>query len=322
MALTDYISSDRQNISNEALRKNKPKTIQVYVEGFEDIGFWHTILNPYETPASIKFQIDSSGGKKNLIKLFDSAGDYLIICLDSDYDYLLPERSNESKKINASPYIFQTYAYSTENLKCYAESLSGVCVQATLNTEEKVNFSLLLEHYSSIIYPLFIWNLYFASIDDEARFSINDFSDVIKLNSSISLDNFYSVFNELAIKVQEKVNELEELLIESSEIENLIDLLEQRGLKNTHCYLFIHGHTLYNQVVLNLIKPVCSILKNEYRTKINSEQEKRNYGNLVKSHENALKSNYEFKDCFLFEKIQADIEVYLIKHIKYLSISF
>ena len=93
MALSDYISSDRQKTANKALRKNKPKTIQVYVEGFEDIGFWHALLNPYQILTSIKFQIDSSGGKKNLIKLFDSVGSDLIICLDSDYDYLLPERS-------------------------------------------------------------------------------------------------------------------------------------------------------------------------------------------------------------------------------------
>ena len=67
-----------------------------------------------------------------------------------------------------------------------------------------------------------------------------------------------------------------------------------------------------NEVVLNLIKPVCIVLKKEYKAKINSEQEKRNYGNLVKSHENALKSNYEFKDCFLFKKIEQDIKQYLL----------
>ncbi|TGO02534.1 hypothetical protein PN36_23425 [Candidatus Thiomargarita nelsonii] len=74
----------------------------------------------------IKIIIYLARGKEEVLKI--QAGEYLLLCVDSDYDYLLQDATEVSKRINQEPYIFQTYAYSIENYKCYAESLRGVCV--------------------------------------------------------------------------------------------------------------------------------------------------------------------------------------------------
>ncbi|MDD5216192.1 MAG: DUF4435 domain-containing protein, partial [Methylococcales bacterium] len=93
-SLTSNVSSDYQKASNVLAPKSFPKTVVVYVEDAEDVSFWHGILCGYEQQANIRFDFkpysnDSlATGKKELKKLFDNVGEYLIICLDSDYDYL------------------------------------------------------------------------------------------------------------------------------------------------------------------------------------------------------------------------------------------
>lgn len=152
--------------------KQASKNIQVYVEGYEDIAFWRNILQPYET-SKIKFSIDlpskdslAKGKPKALQRssemdmLTRKLGKLLIICVDSDYDYLLQGHTDTSKMINENKYIFQTYSYSIENLKCYSKSLHGVCVAAVFKDDKKIDFTELLETYSKIIYELFLWSLY------------------------------------------------------------------------------------------------------------------------------------------------------------------
>lgn len=317
MALTDYVSSDWQKASNAFSPKGSDKQIQVYVEGFEDIAFWHNILSPYEKQARVKFQINSSSGKLNLVKLFANTGNYLIICLDSDYDYLLPEQSKESKQINSNPYVFQTYSYSIENFKCYAESLAGICVQATHNTNELIDFPQLLEQYSKIIYPLFIWNLYFDSIGKVGVFSRDDFSTSIHNEENPDLSqNFCNILEKIKGSVTNKINQLKQQFTEYEEpTERLAEQLNILGLTNENAYLFIQGHELYD-FIERFIGAVCKCLRDDRTRELESIEEHRKgtikeYHNATNRHKNLLSTNNKFKDCFLFKKIENDIEKYL-----------
>ena len=162
--IENYIASNRQNAFNALRLKSKPKEVRVYVESTSDIGFWYSIFEPYEKQAQIKLRFsaysnDLTTGKDNLEKLFPETGQYLIICLDSDYDYLIQSALAETIKQN--PCIFQTYAYAMENLKCYAEGLNSLCIRATNSTDDTVDLTEFLKDYSRIIYPLLLWNIYF-----------------------------------------------------------------------------------------------------------------------------------------------------------------
>jgi hypothetical protein len=109
-SLISYISSDYQKAINSLKPKTSENSVLVYVEGNEDISFWRNILSPYEREISIKFEVkpyskDSlATGKRNLEKIFSQTGKYLLIALDSDYDYLFPDHSDISQKINSNPY--------------------------------------------------------------------------------------------------------------------------------------------------------------------------------------------------------------------------
>jgi hypothetical protein len=335
-SLTSYLSSDYQKASNCLAPKSAPTKILVYVEGIEDVSFWHNILSRHEKSVKIKFDIlpysnsKLENGKKSLEQKFKNTGDCFIICLDSDYDYLLPDNSDMSREINKNIYIFQTYTYSIENLKCYADSLSNICVQVTHNSNEKINFPELLIQYSKIVYELFIWNLYFYSIGDFNTFTIDNFCSIIKITENPIIDEHgKTALENLEIRVNTKLKELQKKF---AQYENNIVLFSkqfnQYGLTNENSYLFIRGHTIYDNVVLMFVKSVCKTLKIERDLEIKSslaiENEKINklnqYRNLVgkidDTVEIVLSKNNKFEECFLFEKIENDVNEYLKVHSK------
>jgi hypothetical protein len=190
--LQDALTSDFLLGSNVLAPKTAPKTIFAYVEGREDIPFWCFLLEPFEREAgNIKFEIltptnnegKSETGKQSVLKMKNSVGPYLILCVDSDYDYLLQEATPTSKEINNNAYIFQTYSYSTENLQCYAPSLQSLCTYAA-NGETftpKIDFEHLLGEYSQIIYPLFLWSVHFAENKNSNAFPISAFCGEIQI---------------------------------------------------------------------------------------------------------------------------------------------
>ena len=133
-----------------------------YVESYDDIAFWRTLLAEFENEERY-FQVMlpsatslAKGKKMVLMNTLNTTelGRSLIACVDSDYDFLLQGATNVSRKINRNPYIFQTYGYAIENFHCFAESLHEVCVQATLNDRHILDFPAFLKRYSQIAYPL------------------------------------------------------------------------------------------------------------------------------------------------------------------------
>jgi hypothetical protein len=330
-SLTSYVSSDYQKASNYLAPKSAPKKILVYVEGVEDVSFWHNILSRHEKSVKIKFDIqpysnsELANGKKSLERLFQNTGDYLIICLDSDYDYLLPDNSDMSREISRNPCIFQTYTYSIENLKCYAESIFNICVKVTHNTTEKINFPELLIQYSKIVYELFIWNLYFYNVGDFNTFTIDNFCSIIKITENPIIDEHgKTALENLAARINLKSQELQEQFPQhESDIALFADQLKEYGLTNENSYLFIQGHTIYDNVVSMFIKSICNELKKERIAEIknsltdeNVKNHKTNeyiksVGRINDTVETVLFNNDKFEECFLFKKIEDDINAYL-----------
>jgi len=132
--LLDNIKSDYFKAINSLKPKKAAKTIMVYIENEDDIPFWRGVFDRYAPHLHFEISFPSyhlARGKEEVLKI--QAGEYLLLCVDSDYDYLLQDATEVSKRINHDPYIFQTYTYSIENYKCYAESLKEVCVSSSLN---------------------------------------------------------------------------------------------------------------------------------------------------------------------------------------------
>jgi len=326
--LKENVSSDTIAAYNGLQPKTAAKRIVVYVESDEDISFWRNMLHGYENN-KIEFDIqtpDKKGKQKAIEKGLDildlKVGQFLIVCVDSDYDYLLPEYSPQSKLVNENSYVFQTYTYSIENLQCYSESLHALCVQSTKHDKKLINFNELLKAVSKIIYPLFLWNLYFRKSNDHAIFTISDFCEIIKLTDKIDVnEQFSTAIDGLKTSVDAKVALLEKDYPDAMEkINKLAKELEPSGLNSEQTYLFIQGHTLKDNIVLMVLKPVCQLLVNEKfeaikvnnaQNKMQEENERNHYKNQRQDISVVLNSNTEFKNCFLYKKIKTDVDRYV-----------
>jgi hypothetical protein len=88
--LTDKITSDFSEAKN-ALNKSKGIVIDVYVENEDDIPFWKDIFRKCDLQTKIHPTSITSlnRGKTEVLKQINSVGKFKILCVDSDYDYLL-----------------------------------------------------------------------------------------------------------------------------------------------------------------------------------------------------------------------------------------
>ena len=162
--LKDNISSQYFEAANRMKPKTARKRIVAYVEAYDDVFFWRTVLSRFENSERY-FEVLlptrvgklERGKKAAMMKLLsDKVGRNMIACVDADYDYLIQGASEASRHLLNNPYIFHTYAYAIENLQCYSPTLRDVCVAVTLNDRQLFDMEEYLREYSQAIFPLFI----------------------------------------------------------------------------------------------------------------------------------------------------------------------
>ena len=317
----------------EPLRVEDNKTlVRVFVEGYEDVAFWRCIFDNFTNPY-LRFEIsvptreDLPKGKKVLINNADKANQTLLLCMDSDFDYLLSDDDEQSRLIIEHPYMFHTYAYATENYLCYAPSLHNVCVKATKNDTRIFSFETFLADYSRTIYPLFLWYVYSASRHTENVFPLADFKSSVRLNYLDIPDNGRNTIEWLARQVARREQALEYQYPEiAKEIPRFGEYLRTKGVEPELTYLFMHGHTLMDNVVMIVLHDVCEKLRQMSLAKIVASSkegialnnEMSNYKNTIRSIRDVLLDNENYTSCPLYKMLQRDIQSYInfvVKHL-------
>ena len=310
----------------EPLRVEDNKTlVRVFVEGYEDVAFWRCIFDNFTNPY-LRFEIsvptreDLPKGKKVLINNADKANQTLLLCMDSDFDYLLSDDDEQSRLIIEHPYMFHTYAYATENYLCYAPSLHNVCVKATKNDTRIFSFETFLADYSRTIYPLFLWYVYSASKHTENVFPLADFKASVRLNYLDIPDNGRNTIEWLARQVARREQALEYQYPEiAKDIPRFGEYLRTKGVEPELTYLFMHGHTLMDNVVMIVLHDVCEKLRQMSLAKIVASSkegialnnEMSNYKNCLRSIRDVLLDNDNYTSCPLYKRLKADIQRYI-----------
>ncbi|MDL2211025.1 DUF4435 domain-containing protein, partial [Bacteroides sp. OttesenSCG-928-M17] len=274
--LRDNISSSYFEAAHKFYPRKSKKKIIAYVESYEDIAFWKTLLEEFENEERY-FQVMlpsattlSKGKKMVLMNTLNTAelGKSLIACVDSDYDFLLQNVTATSRKINGNRFIFQTYAYAIENYCCYADSLHYVCVQATLNDKYLLDFNKYMSRYSETVYPLFLWSIWFYRNKDTHTLPMYDFNEYTRLRG-VRLKSPYTSIDLMRERVNAKVEELEKQFPGSKEsVKALGTELQQLGLTPENTYLYMQGHHIMDNVVMKLLIPICSVLRREREEEI------------------------------------------------------
>ena len=314
--------------------------ITAFVESFEDEVFWEAMFAKFAPSLKIHFESHSrdsqlKSGKQEVLKEKDKVGKNLILCIDSDFDYLL-----QNPKINDNPYIFQTYTYSIENHKCAPQNLNRIVKIASL---KQGDFDLVkfLEKYSQTIYPIFLYLLYFEQqkyhkIHNQTWISDEEFFlDEKKMKAVIGIPSHEVVIENEAETILESLkkrvvhleNEIKEKYgkIELNAIDNL--LKKTFKINQSEIFWYINGHILYDNIVLLLLSKLISSYKREQRQKYETipktetvkskHQAYKNYTKDIKW-ETLLATNHlqclAFEEsCPLMVKIGEDIRVFCQK---------
>ena len=325
--LTDNINSQYFEAINKMTPKKARRRIVVYVESYDDVFFWRSVLGRYEDD-KLTFDIMlpsrnqhlDRGKKAAISNMLKGVGRDMIACVDADYDYILQGATEMSRQMLENPYIFHTYAYAIENFQCYAKGLHETCVMVTLNDHRIFNFERFLQSYSQTIWPLFVWHVVFLQRRKMTmHFDMCEFNKVVVL-PSVRIQNPKWAIEYLSKKVRAKMFQLERRFPKLKDaLPETERMLRDLGINDNNTYLYIQGHHLFDLVVSPVVQTVCDILRNEQENDIrnravHSEQARTEiacYENSLGKVKMMMKKNTYYQFSPEFQKILADVERYL-----------
>ncbi len=302
------------------------KLVHVYVEGYEDVAFWRGIFDHFSNPY-LRFEIsvptreDLPKGKKIMMNMIPSSSQEVIMCVDSDFDYIFDDTTPQSREVNGAEFMFHTYTYATENYLCYAPSLHNVCVKATKNDTRIFDFEIFMAEYSKAIYTAFLWYSFSAQLSSENVFILADFKNTVRINYLDISNSGANTTSWVARNVKRKVAALVDRHPEMAEqINRFEERIIARGVTPETTYLYMHGHTLMDSVVMVALNVVCEKLRQLSTARIigSSKQgtafknEMSNYTNSLRSIRDVLLDNENYTKCPLYKSLHKDLERYII----------
>lgn len=325
--LRDNISSAYFEAANRLNSKSARRKIVAYVESYDDVFFWRSILSGMETDKLYfevmlpsRMQHLNRGKKAALMSMLSGkTGENLIACVDADYDYLEQGATETSKEVCDNPYVFHTYAYAIENLQCYAPALHDVCVAVTLNDRQIFDFETYLRMYSRIVYPLFVWNIMFYRSPYYGEFTLTEFLRVIEIGT-LRMNKIDELLNHLRHKVESRVRLLERKHPQwAGSISKLKEDLARLGVTSDTTYLYVQGHHLFNNVVLPIMQNICDKLVRQRENEIAAQSihgtQRRNelscYESSVSDITVMLKKNLGYLQSPQVKQIREDLQNYI-----------
>lgn len=324
--LSDNLNSLYIGAANKLKPKAARRKIVAYVESYADIFFWRAVLDEFENDEryfEVMLPSRNSLGKGKKLALMNQLGhhlgSYMIACVDADYDYMLQGATSMSEMIINHPFVFHTYAYAIENYLCYSESLHRVCVMATLNDRQLVDLEGFMREYSLIIWPLFVWSVWMYRKNRYREFTLAEFGNHVGFNEV----NVYHPENTLEAvrrKVNRKVAWLQHRYPQAKkDYAALKEEIISLGVTPETTYLYIQGHTLFDNVVTPLLEPICTLLRKEREREIKvlaghdvqRQNELSCYMHNQTSVQEMLQKNEGFKNAPPYALLKRDIQNFL-----------
>ena len=316
--LFDNITDNYLAAANRMKPQSSPRKVVAYVESYDDVFFWRALLGELET-ADRYFEVmlpsRSTLGKGKKVALMNALkkglGENLIVCVDADYDYLLQGRTEVSKILCETPWVFHTIAYAIENYQCYAPSLHTVCVMATLNDRKIFDFEAFLSAFSQIIFPLFAWSVWCYRYGKHNKFTMQDLCNVVHVDT-VSLYKPERMLEEIRKKVNGKIAWLQRNLPEArAHYKDVVADIQRLGVKPESTYMFMRGHDLFEKVVMPLLDAVCRVLGRERENEIKRlachstqmHNELAGYGHASSPVEEMLRKHTEYKKSPLYQMV-------------------
>ncbi|HAW0460478.1 TPA: DUF4435 domain-containing protein [Escherichia coli] len=244
---------------------NQPEARGImYVENPADRLFWEEVVSQV-WPKSYSVKTFALSGKRELEKEYDKLNSSYIVAVDSDFDFLCPERHENACKMNSNPYILHTFCYSRENYSCCVSSVAAVCQGLCYHTQSDHELVGALTKYSEIIFPaLAVFS--FLHNQDLCKFKEDDFLAAIAIKPAEGerlLTEELKINNDVMSRLEQSVRTYVDRLCSEEDVDlnKCCKLLIDRQITPSGSYLFINGHYLQDKVIM----PVLRMIKRKNR---------------------------------------------------------
>lgn len=322
--LTEHINSAYLDAANRLKPKSAKRRVVAYVESYDDVLFWRQVLQEYESE-QLRFEVmlpsRTSLGKGKKLALTNhlgmgQLGQCMIACVDADYDYLMQGCTDHSKLMLTNPYVFHTYVYAIESYQCYAPGLHEACVMATLNDREVIDLEAFMTEVSVILWPLLVWSVWCYRNGGYKQFSLADLAETIALRDVNTYHPEQSL-DYLRRHVNKRISWLQHRFPQARKTyASLRDELQRLGVTPQTAYLYVQGHTLFDNVVIPLVGPVCTLLRRERENEIKRlachetqlQNELSCYQHSILPIEMMLKKNTLFRESAPYQQLRADLQ--------------
>ena len=314
-----------QYSENASILTGNPDRVTVEVEDSIDADFWRDLLqglrphkefhfDPYHTILKEDGTEQRVHGKTRILASAKDFNQWHIGCVDSDYDWLLSDYTEDGKVITGNKYLLQTYAYSIENLMCLSSSLGDFCCNTTEETTD-FDFADYMSRLSQTVYPLLIWSVYLCSLGNET-FTPTAWRDVL-VNT---IRDAEASLAKVAEKTKEKVETLGRDFASEIEEKDKLEakLADEKSVSSDNAYLFVRGHELFDHLLNSVLGPMMTELRQQHYKKLqdsdlDSENRKstlRVYQAKDGSIKHLLSHNYRYKGQIdLYDKIVQDVSL-------------
>lgn len=264
----------------------------ILVEGESDKPFWdelwkQVIPDRYYIYSNVHYPAPNTAGKTALIKHYIShASRDFLICLDSDFDYLLEPPP-------LPDFVFQTYVHSVESYLCYAPSLPALLIKGVQSEDALFDFEQFFLQYSSLSYQWLSSQLYQHTRNGTPIETSPSFKSITEPEQDLQ-----------KLSEQSGIAHQFDSLQGKPDFQRFEQGLNERGLAADNAYLFIRGHDLMERIVLKLLKCVAQpIIKQQFDLRDTAGKGTYQQYQRQNTFEKLLRENRGYQDCPFYLKI-------------------
>ncbi len=247
MSAKPTLEEEAKRFKSEVFALHKQSGVAVRVEGKSDKEFWTKLLE--QTVPQYKFEVftfsnypkEKTEGKINVLEYRQFADKNLLLCVDSDYDYILQNADYQQNK-----YILKTYIHSVENYDCIAAA----------NQNEAIKD--FFEKYSDIIFEKLVSNFWEIKHNSNS-FSTKEPTKKLTFQPTKNLDYDLEVLSDRLAKESTDFSK-------NTDFQSFKQELYDLGLTKKTAFYFVRGHSL--EEILNfLVKKYEKYEENEIHKK-------------------------------------------------------
>lgn len=278
-----------------AIASSGPQKGIIHIEDATDRLFWTKVVNTV-CPGryDIKpFSQPGSEGKRKLEKEYQSLNKEYLVAVDSDYDYLCPDRNEYAAELNANPFVLHTFCYSRESFIHTPEAIESLTDCIYLHEKTECCTLEALQRFSGMVYDallVFSW----LHNQDQQRFKESDFSESFRLPAGVLLLDDDLAVNEVAFEslsrsVQQYTDAHATFISDRESFGQHQEVLRARGITPGNALLFINGHRLLDGV----FRPVYEKLIRKSRSTDNEWVETHYPENETQDRKNQVRNHYK-----------------------------